>query len=136
MAANSGKEYRARHILVEKEDEAKSILAQLKKGAKFDALAKKHSKDAGSAANGGDLDWANANSYVKEFSQALVKMGKGQVSTEPVKTEFGYHIIRLEDVRDAQFPSFEQVKPQIAAELQKRKLQDYQKSLRDQAKVE
>ena len=89
VAANGGKEYRARHILVEKEDEAKAIIASLKKGGKFDEIAKKQSKDPGSGANGGDLDWANAASYVPEFSGALVKLNKGQTDAgagqEPVR---------------------------------------------------
>jgi len=78
VAANGGKEYRARHILVDKEEEAKALMAELKKGAKFEDLAKKASKDPGSGANGGDLDWANASSYVAEFSNAMVKLEKGQ----------------------------------------------------------
>src|SRR4030095_13363172 len=85
VAANSGKEYRARHILVEKEDEAKVIIASLKKGGKFEDIAKKQSKDPGSGANGGDLDWANAASYVPEFSQAMVKLNKGQMTAAPAK---------------------------------------------------
>lgn len=103
-AANSGKEYRARHILVENEAEAKAIIAQLKKGAKFDALAKKLSKDPGSGQKGGDLDWANPSSYVKEFAEALLALEKGKTTEQPIKTQFGYHIIRLDDVREAQLP--------------------------------
>jgi peptidyl-prolyl cis-trans isomerase C len=136
VAANGGKEYHARHILVEKEDEAKAIIASLKKGGKFDEIAKKQSKDPGSGANGGDLDWANANSYVPEFSQALVKMNKGQTSEAPVKTQFGWHVIRLEDVRTAQLPKLEEVKPQIAQQLQQQKLAKFQEELRGKAKVE
>jgi peptidyl-prolyl cis-trans isomerase C len=135
-AANAGKEYRARHILVEKEDQAKALIAQLKKGAKFEDLAKKNSKDPGSGANGGDLDWANASSYVKEFSDALVALTKGKVTESPVKTQFGFHIIRLEDVRDAQLPKFEEVKPQIAQQMQQQKIAKFQEDLRAKAKVE
>ena len=94
VAANGGKEYRARHILVESEDQAKGLIAELKKGAKFEELAKKHSKDPGSGANGGDLDWAAANSYVPEFSGAMTKLDKGQMTDAPVKSQFGYHIIK------------------------------------------
>ena len=112
-AANSGKEYRARHILVEKEAEAKAIIAQLKKGGKFDEIAKKSSKDPGSGAKGGDLDWAPAGNYVAEFSTALTALTKGQMTDTPVKSQFGYHIIRLDDVRDAQLPKLEEVKPQV-----------------------
>ena len=135
-AANAGKEYRARHILVEKEDQAKALIAQLKKGAKFEDLAKKNSKDPGSGANGGDLDWANASSYVKEFSDALTALSKGKLTDTPVKTQFGYHIIRLDDVRDAQLPKYEDVKPQIAQQLQQQKIAKFQEDLRAKAKVE
>ena len=135
-AANGGKEYRARHILVEKEDEAKAIIASLKKGGKFDEIAKKQSKDPGSGANGGDLDWANAASYVPEFSGALIKLNKGQLTQEPVKSQFGYHVIRLDDVREAQLPKLEEVKPQIAQQLQQQRLAKFQEDLRGKAKVE
>ena len=135
-AQNGGKEYRARHILVEKEDEAKAIIASLKKGGKFDEIAKKQSKDPGSGANGGDLDWANANSYVPEFSGALQKLKKGQLTDAPVKTQFGYHVIRLDDTRDAQLPPLEQVKPQIAQKLGQDKMTKFQEELRAKAKVE
>jgi peptidyl-prolyl cis-trans isomerase C len=135
-AANSGKEYRARHILVEKEDEAKVIIASLKKGGKFEDIAKKQSKDPGSGANGGDLDWANAASYVPEFSGALTKLKKGQTTEAPVKTQFGWHVIRLDDVRDAQLPKLEEVKPQIAQQLQQQKLAKFQEDLRGKAKIE
>lgn len=136
VAANSGKEYHARHILVEKEDQAKAIIAQLKKGGKFEDIAKKSSKDPGSATKGGDLDWANAGNYVAEFSEALAKLTKGKMTETPVKTQFGYHIIRLDDVRDAQLPKFEDVKPQVAQQLQQQKLSKYQEELRAKAKIE
>jgi len=136
VAANTGKEYRARHILVEKEDEAKTIISSLKKGGKFEDIAKKQSKDPGSGANGGDLDWANAASYVPEFSGALTKLKKGQTTDAPVKTQFGWHVIRLDDVRDAQLPKLEEVKPQIAQQLQQQKLAKFQEDLRGKAKIE
>jgi peptidyl-prolyl cis-trans isomerase C len=136
VEANGGKEYRARHILVEKEEEAKAIIANLKKGQKFEDMAKKQSKDPGSGANGGDLDWANAGSYVPEFSGALVKLNKGQTTQEPVKSQFGYHVIRLDDVRQAQLPKLDEVKPQIAQQLQQQKLAKFQEELRGKAKVE
>ncbi|MEI8157003.1 MAG: peptidylprolyl isomerase [Burkholderiales bacterium] len=135
-AANSGKEYKARHILVEKEDQAKAIIAQLKKGGKFDEIAKKSSKDPGSGAKGGDLDWANPGNYVKEFSEALTALTKGKMTETPVKTQFGYHIIRLDDIRDAQLPKFDDVKPQIAQQLQQQKIGKYQEELRGKAKIE
>ena len=135
-AANGGKEYKARHILVEKESEAKAIIASLKKGAKFDDIAKKQSKDPGSGAKGGDLDWANPGSYVPEFSEALVKLEKGQTTETPVKSQFGYHVIRLDDIRTAQLPPFEQLKPQIAQQMEQQKLAAFQQALRDKAKIE
>ena len=136
VAANGGKEYRARHILVEKEDEATAIIASLKKGGKFEDIAKKQSKDPGSGANGGDLDWAQASSYVKEFSDAMVKLNKGQYTQTPVKTQFGYHIIRVDDVRDANLPKLDEVKPQVAQQLQQQKLAKFQEELRAKAKIE
>ena len=135
-AANGGKEYKARHILVEKEAEAKAIIAQLKKGGKFEDIAKKASKDPGSGANGGDLDWAPASNYVAEFAQALTALTKGKLTDTPVKSQFGYHVIRLDDVREAQLPKLEDVKPQIAQQLQQQKLATYQSELRGKAKVE
>ncbi len=135
-AANSGKEYKARHILVEKEDKAKAIIAQLKKGAKFEDIAKKESKDPGSGANGGDLDWANPSNYVKEFSEALVGLQKGKMTETPVKTQFGYHIIRLDDIRDAKLPKFEEVKAQVAQQMQQQHMAKFQEELRAKAKVE
>lgn len=135
-AANGGKEYRARHILVEKEADAVKLIADLKKGGKFEDLAKKNSKDPGSGANGGDLDWAAPGSYVKEFSEAMVALAKGKVTEKPVKSQFGYHIIRVDDIRETQLPPMEQVKPQISQQLQQQKLQAFQKGLRDKAKVE
>lgn len=135
-AANGGKEYRARHILVEKEDEAKAIIAAIKGGAKFEDQAKAKSKDPGSGANGGDLDWANASSYVTEFSEAMIKLDKGQMTQEPVKSQFGWHIIRVDDVRQAKLPTFEELKPQIAQQMQQQKLGDFQRSLREKAKIQ
>jgi peptidyl-prolyl cis-trans isomerase C len=134
--AGGNTEYRARHILVEKEDEAKALLVQIKGGAKFDELAKKHSKDTGSAQNGGDLDFAKPDAYVPEFGQAMAALKKGDVTAAPVKTQFGYHIIKLEDSREAQFPSFEEVKPRIVQQMEQQKLQQYQETLRKQAKTD
>ncbi|MBU4520095.1 MAG: peptidylprolyl isomerase [Gammaproteobacteria bacterium] len=135
-ASNGGKEYRARHILVEKEDEAKAVIASIKGGAKFEDIAKKQSKDPGSGANGGDLDWANASSYVAEFSEAMVKLEKGQMTQEPVKSQFGWHIIRVDDVRQAQLPKLEDIKDQIAQQMKQQKVAAFQASLREKAKVE
>lgn len=135
-AANSGKEYKARHILVEKEAEAKAIIAALKKGGKFEDIAKKQSKDTSSGAKGGDLDWANPANYVPEFAQALIKLSKGQTTDAPVKSQFGYHVIRVDDIRTAKLPSFEEVQPQIAKQLEQQKLAAFQDELRKKAKIE
>ena len=129
------KEYHARHILVEKEEDAKAIIAKLKGGAKFEELAKQ-SKDTGSAANGGDLDWAPPSAFVKPFSDAMTGLQKGQITETPVQTQFGYHVIKLEDSRAAKVPSFDEVKPQIAESLQQQKLQAYQQELKKKAKIQ
>jgi peptidyl-prolyl cis-trans isomerase C len=135
-AQASGTEYRARHILVEKEDDAKSLLAQIKGGAKFEDVAKKNSKDPGSAENGGDLDFANPGSYVPEFSQALVKLKKGEMTDTPVKSQFGYHIIKLEDTREAKFPELAEVKAQIEQRLAQQKLAKFRDDIRAKAKTD
>ena len=133
---NGGKEYHARHILVETEDQANALIAEIKKGGKFEELAKKHSKDPGSGANGGDLDWANAGSFVPEFSNAMVKLGKGEMADAPVKSQFGWHIIRVDDVREAQLPKLEEVKPQISQQLQQQKMAKFQEELRAKARIQ
>ena len=135
-AQASGTEYKARHILVEKEDEAKAIVAQLKAGAKFEDLAKKSSKDPGSAPNGGELDFASPASYVPEFSQAMVALKKGDYTETPVKTQFGYHIIKLEDTRAAQLPPLADVKPQIQQRLAQQKAAAFRDELRAKAKTD
>lgn len=136
VATNGGKEYKARHILVEKEADAKALIVALKKGGKFEELAKKQSKDAGSGANGGDLDWANPSSYVAEFTEAMLKLNKGQLTETPVKTQFGYHVIRVDDIRTAALPPFAELKPQIAQQIEQQRLGAYQQGLREKAKVE
>ncbi len=136
VAANSGKEYKASHILVEKEADAKAIIASIKKGAKFEDIAKKQSKDPGSGVKGGDLDWANPASYVSEFTEALIKLEKGKMTDTPVKSQFGWHVIRLDDVRQAQLPKLEEVKPQVEQQLQQQKLAKFQEDLRAKAKIE
>jgi peptidyl-prolyl cis-trans isomerase C len=135
-AQSAGTEYRARHILVEKEEDAKALIAQIKGGASFEELAKKNSKDPGSGANGGDLDFAAAGSYVPEFSQAMVKLKKGEMTQEPVKTQFGYHIIRLDDTRDAQFPPFDDVKGQLKQRMEQQKLGAFVEEVRTKAKTD
>jgi peptidyl-prolyl cis-trans isomerase C len=133
-SAQGDKEYHAKHILVETEAQAKDIIAKIKGGAKFEDQAKQ-SKDPGSAANGGELDWAPASTYVKPFSDALTKLQKGQMTDTPVQTQFGWHVIRLDDVRDSQFPPLDQLRPQIEESLRQAKLRDFQAGLRQKAKI-
>jgi peptidyl-prolyl cis-trans isomerase C len=135
-AQQAGTEFRARHIPVEKEDDAKALVAKIKAGEKFEELAKKNSKDPGSAENGGDLDFAKPDAYVPEFGQAMAKLKKGEFTETPVKTQFGWHIIKLEDTREAQFPAFDEVKPQLVQRLQQTRLAAYQQELRDKAKTD
>jgi len=136
LKAQAGeKEYRARHILVDEEAQAKEIISKLNSGAKFEDLAKQ-SKDTGSAANGGDLDWNSPSQFVQPFSDAMAALKKGQVTATPVQTQYGYHVIRLDDVRDAKFPALDEVKPQLSSQIQQKRLQEYQQSLREKAKVQ
>jgi peptidyl-prolyl cis-trans isomerase C len=135
-AQASGTEYRARHILVEQEAEAKALIAQIKAGASFEELAKKHSKDPGSGANGGDLDFAKPDSYVPEFGQAMARLQRGQLTETPVKTQFGWHIIRLEDIREAAFPTFEEVKDRVKQRLEQTQMQNLQDELRKRARTD
>jgi len=135
-AQATGTEYRASHILVDKEEEAVALIKKIKAGEKFEDLAKASSKDTGSGANGGDLDFAKPDSYVPEFGGALVKLKKGEMTDTPVKSQFGWHIIRVEDTREAQFPAFDEVKAQIKQRLEQNKLQKYQEDLRTKAKTD
>jgi peptidyl-prolyl cis-trans isomerase C len=130
------KEYRARHILVETEDQAKSLIADLKKGAKFDDLASKNSKDTGSATRGGDLDWNVPGTYDKQFADALTRLEKGKYTDAPVKTRFGFHIIQLDDVRPAKFATLAEVKPRIQQMLVQTKIEELVRGLRAKAKIE
>lgn len=129
------KEYHARHILVEKEAEAKDIIARLKKGEKFEKLAEK-SKDPGSKAKGGDLGWAAPANFVPEFSAAMTKLQKGQYTTEAVKSKFGWHIIKLEDSRAMQAPPFDEVKQNLRQRAQQQQIDKMISDLRAKAKVE
>ena len=133
---SAGTELRARHILVEKEEEAAALIKQIKGGAKFDELATKHSKDTSSGEKGGDLDFAKPDSYVPEFAKALAALKKGEMTEAPVKSQFGYHIIMLEDTRPAAFPAFDEVKGQIKQRLEQTKVQKYQDDLRKKAKTD
>ncbi len=123
------KEYKVRHILVEKEDEAKEIVVELQKGGKFEKLVER-SKDTGSKANGGDLDWNAPGNFVKPFSDAMVKLPKGKFTATPVQTQFGWHVIEVTDIRDAKIPTFEEVKPQLQQRMQGQYLDSYFKELR------
>jgi peptidyl-prolyl cis-trans isomerase C len=135
-AQHGDKEYKARHILVETEDQAKGLIGELKKGAKFDELATKNSKDTGSAQRGGDLDWNVPGTFDKQFSDAMVKLEKGKYSEAPVKTRFGFHIIQLDDVRPAKFAALGEVRPRIQQMLVQNKIEQLIKGLRAKAKIE
>jgi len=134
-AATGEKEYKASHILVDTEDEAKLVIAELKKGGKFEDLASR-SKDEGSKAKGGELGWGVPAYYEKAFGDALLKLKKGEITDTPVRTRFGYHVIRLDDVRPVKFPSFDEVKQRIQQQLSQRKLEQLVRSLRAKAKVD
>ena len=136
-----GKEYNARHILVEREADARGIILKLKSGAKFEELAVQ-SKDPGSGENGGSLGWARATTYVPPFAEALTKLTKGRFTDTPFKSQFGYHVIRLDDVRDAAMPSIAQARPQIIESImqnqqwQQVKFRAMIEDFRSKAKVE
>jgi peptidyl-prolyl cis-trans isomerase C len=135
VAAMKGKEYKASHILVDSEDKAKDVIAELKKGGNFAELAKTKSSDS-SAANGGDLGWFTPSMMVPPFAEAVAKMEKGKTSEQPVQTPFGWHVILLEDVRDATPPSMDELKPQITQMLQSKMVNDYLEKLKSGAKIE
>lgn len=135
VATMGDKEYKARHILVEKEDEAKDIVARLKKGEKFEDLAKQ-SKDPGSRDKGGDLDWSVPANYVKPFADALTKLEKGKYTETPVKSNFGWHVILLEDVRAFTPASLEELKPQITQALQRQIVDLHVQELLKKAKID
>jgi peptidyl-prolyl cis-trans isomerase C len=135
-AEQGDKEYRARHILVENEDQAKQIVADLKKGAKFEELAAKNSKDPGSKDRGGDLDWHGPSDFDRTFSEAMMKLDKGKYTETPVRTRFGYHIIQLDDVRAGRFPALAEVKPRIQQQLTQVKIDELVKGLKGKAKIE
>jgi peptidyl-prolyl cis-trans isomerase C len=130
------KEYKVRHILVAKEDEAKDIIAQIKKGASFEKLAAERSIDPGTKTNGGDLDWGPPARYVKPFADALAKLKKGQMTDAPVQTQHGWHVIRVDDERATRIPGFEEAKPQLQQLLQNQALEKAVSDLRAKAKIE
>jgi peptidyl-prolyl cis-trans isomerase C len=129
------KEYKARHILVEKEGEAKDIVEKLKKGEKFDELAKA-SKDPGSKDRGGELGWANKASYVPPFAEAMAKLEKSKFTEAPVQSQFGWHVILLDDVRELKAPPLDEVKPQIIQRMRQQAVEKHILDLRGKAKVE
>jgi peptidyl-prolyl cis-trans isomerase C len=136
-AQASGNQYKARHILVEKEDEAKDIIAKLKKDVKsFDALAKAKSKDPGSKDKGGDLGWFDPRGMVPEFGAAVAKLEKDKFTEEPVKSQFGYHVIMLEDTRPNPIPTLEQVKPRLTQQVQQQNLKKMLDDMKAKAKIE
>jgi peptidyl-prolyl cis-trans isomerase C len=130
------KEYKARHILVEKQDDAKAIIEQLNKGAKFADLAAEKSNDPGSKTKGGELDWTVPGSYVVPFANALVNLEKGKYTQKPIQTQFGWHVIQLDDVRNAEPPAFDQVKQGIQQRLQQQQIDKLLDELRAKAKIQ
>ena len=135
-AQNGDKEYKARHILVESEDQAKGLISDLKKGAKFEDMAAKNSKDPGTKDRGGDLDWNVPSVFDKVFSDAMVKLEKGKFTDVPVHTRFGFHVIQLDDVRQTKFPALAEVKPRIQQQLVQNRVAELIRGLRAKAKVE
>jgi peptidyl-prolyl cis-trans isomerase C len=121
---------------VDNEQQAKDLIAKIKAGAKFEDLAKQFSKDPGSGKNGGDLGWSDPSAYVPEFAKAAEALKPGQMTETPVKTQFGWHIIRLDGVRDQAPPPFDTVKPQLAQAAQKAQVQEFESALRAKAKIQ
>lgn len=134
-ASRGDKEYKVRHILVDQNAEASEIISQLKKGTKFEDLAKQ-SKDPGSKEKGGDLGWNPPTTFVKPFADAMVKLEKGKHSEAPVQTQFGWHVIQLDDVRSLEFPAFDNVKSQILNRMQEQEVQKFVAELRSKAKIQ
>jgi peptidyl-prolyl cis-trans isomerase C len=135
-AENGDKEYKARHILVETQDEAKQIIAELKKSGGFDKVAAEKSKDTNNKGRGGDLGWSPAIRYVPPFAEALRKLKVGQITETPVQTQFGWHVIQLDDERVLKFPSYEEAKPQLQQEMQQETVQKVIADLRAKANIE
>ncbi|RYU59381.1 peptidylprolyl isomerase [Methylolobus aquaticus] len=136
VGAMKASEYKARHILVEDEKTALDVIKRLGKGEKFDALAKKLSKDPGSKNNGGDLGWFSPDQMVPPFADAVIALKNGETTKAPVKTDFGWHVIQRESSREQEAPSYESVKPQVQSFLQSDKLQKYLDEQKSQAKIE
>jgi peptidyl-prolyl cis-trans isomerase C len=134
--AGMPQEYKARHILVENQETAESIISQLQAGGDFAKLAAAESKDSGSASQGGDLGWFAPQTMVKPFADAVMGLEKGALTTVPVQSEFGWHVIQLEDVRSPEPPAYEDVKQQVEMIARRKKLQAYLDELRETAKIE
>ncbi len=130
------KEYHLHHILLDNEAQAKELISKIKNGASFEELAKQYSKDPGSAKNGGDLDWAVPQTFVPEFAQSATRLKPGQITQQPVRTQFGWHIIRVDNTRALKAPPFEQIKPQLTQQIQQEKLQNFIDNLRAHAKIQ
>jgi peptidyl-prolyl cis-trans isomerase C len=130
------REYRARHILVASEEDAKGVIAEIKKGAKFEDLAQKKSLDEGSRPRGGDLDWNVPGNFDKAFADAMVKLEKGKMTDAPVRSRFGFHVIQLDDVRAVNFPALGQVRPQLQQRLVGQRVDGFIRDLRAKAKIE
>jgi len=129
-------EYKARHILVDKEEDAKAIIAELGKGKDFSEIAKAQSKDTASAKEGGDLGWFRAEQMVKEFSEAAAKLEKGKYTLEPVKSQFGFHVLILDDSRKMQPPAFDAVKEKVKGSYQNEQMMNYAGDLKKAAKID
>jgi peptidyl-prolyl cis-trans isomerase C len=136
IASMDKTEYHARHILVASKDQAEQIIKKLKGGAKFEDLAKAQSLDTGSKATGGDLGWFTTSRMVKPFADAVKALKKGEITPEPVQTQYGWHVIQLEDTREAAPPPFDQVKAQLVNSVIRKKLQAYVEDLKKNAKIE
>ena len=136
QGGDAAKQYKARHILVKEEAEAKQVLADLQNGGDFAKIAAEKSTDTGSKDDGGQLDWSGAEAYVQPFGEALKSLKKGEMTKEPVKTNYGFHIIELQDVRTQPFPPLEQVKGQIQQTLANKAREDYISDLRAKAKIQ
>lgn len=133
---HDGKEYNARHILVDSEDEAKAIIAELGKGGDFAKLAAEKSKDPSGKQGGGDLGWFSGDQMVEPFSKAVAKMKKGEISKTPVQTQFGWHVIKLEDTRKVEAPTLDSMKEQLQVQVQNERIDAYIAELRKGAKIE
>ena len=135
VAANSGKQYLLRQIHVQSEVLAKDLIAKIKKGAPWDELAKEYSIDAATRLRGGEIGWIGMQNLLPEFQKPVAALAKGQTSAAPIASSVGFHILRLDDVREAQVPRYEELKPRIQQELVARRWADYQKQLQDKAVV-